>query len=319
MGQSCGDYPKPRPKPGEALLRILLAGVCATDLQLTRGYHGGYRGVLGHEFVAEVVDAPGAPTWLGKRVAGEINIGCGDCDLCHRGLEKHCRKRSAVGINGHDGAFAEYLVLPVANLHPLPDTISNEEAVFIEPLAAAFQILEQVKITPQMRVFVQGDGRLGILCAQVIAQTGCDLTVIGHSPDKLALLRAAGVKQTALSTPELLVQLARSPADVVVEVTGAVAGLPTALALVRPAGTVVLKSTFADQLNEFDISQLVVDELTLVGSRCGPFPRAIGALANRSVAVGPLIHARFPLRSGVDALALAGQKGVLKVLIDPLA
>jgi len=311
------DRPVPAPPVGEACIRVRLAGICSTDIELTHGYKGGFRGVLGHEFVGDVSGAPDAPAWVGRRVVGEINIGCGQCSLCRCGLGKHCRQRTCIGIQGRDGAFAEYLTVPLANLHLVPDAISDEQAVFVEPLAAAFEILEQMSITANDRVFVQGDGRMGLLCAQVLATTGCDLTVIGRHPHKLALLRAAGIDKVMMSEPATYAALAEEPADIVVEVTGSPSGFTDALRLTRPAGALILKSTFAGSLEKFDVSRLVVDEITVIGSRCGPFPRALAALASGAIDVLPLIHARFPLRAGLDAFAHAGQKGVLKVLIDP--
>ncbi len=296
-----------------------LAGICATDLELIRGYQGGFRGVLGHEFVGEVVAAPSAPDWVGRRVVGEINVGCGCCRYCQQGLGKHCRQRTALGIRGRDGAFAEYLTLPVANLHAVPASLTDEQAVFTEPLAAAFEILEQISITPATRVIVQGDGRLGLLCAFVLATTGCHLTVIGRHPEKLALLQSRGVRRTLLAGSAAAAALAEEPADVVVEATGSVAGFATAVELVRPLGTLVLKSTFADRLDGFDVSHLVVDEITVIGSRCGPFPRALAALVDGAVDVTPMVTARFPLRDGKAAFAHAQAKGVLKVLLDPRA
>jgi threonine dehydrogenase-like Zn-dependent dehydrogenase len=209
------------------------------------------------------------------------------------------------------------VALPLANLHAVPENVSDDQAVFVEPLAAAFQILEQVSIPSDCRVFVHGDGRLGLLCAMVLATAGCDLTVIGRHPEKLALLRAAGIDQVMLSQPDTYAALALEQADVVVEVTGSPAGFADALRLTRPSGTLVLKSTFAGNIEAFNVSKVVVDEITIVGSRCGPFPRALAALADRSIDVLPLIHARYPLRAGLDAFAHAQQKGVLKVLIDP--
>ncbi|MCL4858185.1 MAG: alcohol dehydrogenase catalytic domain-containing protein [Caldilineaceae bacterium] len=311
------DYPTPRPQAGEALIRVRLAGVCATDLHLAAGYKGGYRGVLGHEFVGEVTAAPDAPQWVGRRVVGELNIGCGRCALCGRGLGKHCRQRQSLGIIGRDGAFADYLTLPITNLHSVPDALPDEQAVFVEPLAAALQILEQVHLSPASRVFVLGDGRLGQLVAQALATTGCDLAVIGRNPQKLQLLNKAGVTTTHLSTPALLDRLAAMPADVVVEVTGSPAGFAQARRLVRPQGVLVLKSTFAGALPDFDASSLVVDEVTVLGSRCGPFAPALRLLEAGRVQVTPLIQARFPLDDAVTALRHAGRKGVLKVLIRP--
>jgi threonine dehydrogenase-like Zn-dependent dehydrogenase len=311
------DYPLPQPATGEALIRVRLAGVCATDLQLAAGYKGGYRGVLGHEFVGEVTAAPSDPAWVGSRVVGELNVGCGHCLLCRRGLRKHCRARQSLGIIGRDGAFADYLTLPLANLYTVPATLSDEQAVFCEPLAAALEILEQVHITPASRVFVVGDGRLGLLVAQVLALTGCDLTVLGRNPAKLAILTSLGIERTALVSPATLAGLAAHPADVVVEVTGSPGGFDQARRLVRPQGILLLKSTFAGSLPNFDASSLVVDEVTVVGSRCGPFLPALSLLAADRVQVTPLIHARFPLEDACVALHYAGQKGVLKVLIRP--
>jgi threonine dehydrogenase-like Zn-dependent dehydrogenase len=314
------DYPVPLPEIGEALIRVGLAGVCSTDLQLIAGYKGGYRGVLGHEFVGEVVAAPGADEWLGRRVVGELNIGCGHCALCRRGLGKHCRARQSLGIIGRDGAFADYLTLPLANLHPVPPALPDHVAVFTEPLAAALEILEQLHIQPTTRVVVLGDGRLGLLVAQALATTQCDLTVIGRNAEKLAILHEQGIANTVLNAgpgaTDAFDAVATESADVVVDVTGAPAGFAHARRLVRPGGTLVLKSTFAGSLREFDISSLVVDEITLLGSRCGPFPPALRMLETQAVAVEPLIHARYNLGDALAALDHAGRKGVLKVLIE---
>ena len=310
------DYPVPTPHGEEALLRVRLAGVCATDLELLRGYKGGFCGVLGHEFVGEVVIAPSAPHWTGRRVVGELNVGCGVCNLCRRGLGKHCRQRTSLGIIGRDGVFADYTLLPVQNLHAVPDHVPDEIAVFTEPLAAAYELLEQIPFTPAQRVIIQGDGRLGLLCALVLAQSGCDLTVLGRHAAKLALLDGAGIR-TQVATPAALAQLAAAPADVVVEATGAKSGFATALSLVRPGGVLALKSTFADHLDDFDLSRLVVDEITLVGSRCGPFPPALAALAAGRIDPRPFIHAEYSLDDVAQAITHAGQKGVLKVLIRP--
>lgn len=310
------DYPIPVPHDNEALIRVRLAGVCATDIELLRGYKGGFRGVLGHEFVGEVVCSPADPALEGRRVVGEINVGCGVCHLCQRGLSKHCRQRTSLGIIGRDGVFADYTLLPVQNLHVVPDGLSDEQAVFVEPLAAAYELLEQAKIGPGQRVMILGDGRLGLLCALVLAQTGCDLTVIGRYGEKLALLEPTGI-HTVLSTPDALDALVRDPGDIVVEATGSSEGFATALRLVRPLGVLLLKSTFADKLDGFDLSHLVVDEVTIVGSRCGPFSPALAALARGAIDPRPLIHAEYSLDDAVQAVTHAGEKGVLKVLIRP--
>ena len=310
------ERPVPQPAPDEALIRVRLAGVCATDIELMHGYKGGFVGVLGHEFVGEVVAATADPAWVGRRVVGEINVGCGECSLCRRGLGKHCRQRTSLGIIGRDGVFAEYTTLPIANLHEVPPTLADEQAVFTEPLAAAFEMLEQVSVTSGQRVYVLGDGRLGLLCSLVLAQTGCDLTVIRRHAAKLALLAERGLR-TVIATPETLAALGRTPADIVVEATGAQDGFNDALRLVRPLGTLLLKSTYADTLDSFDLSQLVVDEITIVGSRCGPFPAALAALAGDDFDLRALISAEYALDDGLAAIALAGQKGILKVLIRP--
>lgn len=312
------NRPVPVLTQNEVLVAVHLAGVCATDIELTRGYKGGFRGVLGHEFVGTVVAAPTEhASWMGQRVVGEINVGCGQCSLCRRGLHKHCRQRTALGIQGRDGAFAEYVALPAANLHAAPPEVSDEQAVFTEPLAAAFEILEQVPVGPDTRVIVQGDGRMGLLCTAVLATTGCDLTIIGRHPDKLALAAANANVHAEIVSDEVYTRLQAHPADVVVEVTGSPRGFEAALGLVRPQGVIVLKSTFADRLRQFDISHLVVDEVSLVGSRCGPFDKALAAIAAGSVDVLPLINARYPLSDGLAAFAYASERGILKVLIDP--
>lgn len=307
------DYPCPRPAAGEALIRVRLAGICATDLELLRGYKNGYRGVLGHEFVGEVAAAPNAPEWLGRRVVGEINVGCGVCDLCRRGLGKHCRRRSSLGILGRDGAFADYLTLPIANLHAVPDTLPDAAAVFSEPLAAALQIVEAVHLQPGMRVCQIGDGRMGLLVAQVLAGTGCDLTVVGRHAAKLELVERLSGARTLMA--ETIDDQVEAFADLVVDVTGSPTGFDLARRLVRPGGTLVLKSTFAGGLLNFDISSLVVDEVTVVGSRCGPFAPALRLLAEGRVQTHPLVSAGYSLAEGAAALRRAGETGVLKVLV----
>ncbi|MFO7632120.1 MAG: alcohol dehydrogenase catalytic domain-containing protein [Caldilinea sp.] len=310
------DYPLPQPNGDEALIRVRLAGVCATDVELLRGYKGGFDGVLGHEFVGEVVRAPSDPAWEGRRVVGEINVGCGTCILCRRGLSKHCRQRTSLGIIGRDGAFAEYTLLPIQNLHLVPEHLPDEAAVFAEPLAAAYEVLEQVDIGPGRRVTVMGDGRLGLLCAFVLAETGCDLTVVGRNLEKLALLAATSAR-TVLSSTAALDRLAGDPADIVVDATGAAEGFTAALRLVRPLGVLLLKSTFAERLQDFDLSHLVVDEVSIIGSRCGPFPPALAALASGQIDPRPLIHAEYSLDDAAEAIVRASEKGVLKVLIRP--
>jgi threonine dehydrogenase-like Zn-dependent dehydrogenase len=302
------DLPVPEPTSGEARIRVTLAGVCHTDLELVRGYYP-YAGVLGHEFVGVVDAAPDAPGWVGRRVVGEINATCGACATCTAGRASHCERRTVLGIVGRDGAFADFLTLPIANLHLVPDAVPDEVAVFTEPVAAAFQILAQVAIDPRDRVVVFGDGKLGQVIAQVLATSGCALTVVGRHARKLAHLAERGIA-TRLDPP------APRAADVVVECTGRREGLQAALAALRPRGTLVLKSTFAGDTT-LNLSAIVVDEITIVGSRCGPFPPALAALASGAVTVSPLIEDRRPLAEGVDALSRAASPGVLKVLLVP--
>lgn len=299
------DLPAPQPPPGEALVRVLCAGICNTDVELTRGYYP-YRGVLGHEFVG-VVESDGE--WRGARVCGEINAACGACASCRAGRRTHCERRTVLGIVDRDGAFAEYLTLPVENLHAVPEAVPDDEAVFAEPLAAALEITQQVHVRPDDRVVVVGDGKLGLLCAQVLALTGCDLTAVGRHPGKLEVLARRGIR-TALAGEVPVLR-----ADMAVECTGSPAGFELARSLLRPRGTLVLKSTYAGSIT-VDLSRVVVDEITLVGSRCGPFAPALGLLARRQVDVRSLIHARYPLQDSLAAMERAVQPGVLKVLLE---
>jgi alcohol dehydrogenase len=310
-------YPRPLPEIGEALIRVRLVGICATDLALIKGYKGGYRGVLGHEFVGEVVAAPDAPQWVGRRVVGEINVGCGSCSLCQRGLRKHCRQRRTLGIINKDGAMAELLTLPVANLHEVPAAVSNEQAVFVEPLAASLEILEQVQVSPETRVYVLGSGKLGLLIAQVLALTGCDLTVIGRRPSTLQMAERQFGCKAVLNTPENLAELAAEGADVVVEATGSPQGFVSARSLVRPQGTLVLKTTFPGESIPLNLSELVVDEVTVVGSRCGPFAPALRLMESGRVQVAPMIEATYCLDQAHDAFERARVPGALKVLLRP--
>lgn len=308
------DYPVPVPPTGAALIQTILAGICSTDLQLLAGYKGGFRGVLGHEFVGRVVSAPGSEEWIGRRVVGEINIGCGDCHLCAIGMNKHCTRRTCMGIVDHDGTFAEYICLPVQNLHIVPSAVNDTQAVFTEPLAAALEILEQLFIRPTTTVYVIGDGRLGLLIAQILATTNCNLTVIGRHRAKLDILARRGIV-TVLSNEQSLQLLAESGADVVVEATGQESGFFTARQLVRPKGTMVIKSTFAGALTQFDLSSLVVDEITLLGSRCGPFAPALRLLARQEIDIDSLVSASYPLANATAAFDHAARRGVLKVLL----
>jgi threonine dehydrogenase-like Zn-dependent dehydrogenase len=300
------DVPEPEPPAGEALVRVLCAGVCGTDVELTRGYSA-FRGVLGHEFVGVVEEGP--ERLVGRRVVGDINSSCGACAGCRANRPMHCEHRTVLGIVGRDGAFAEKLALPAVNLHLVPSHVPDEVAVFAEPLAAAIEVTEQVKIHPTDRVLVLGAGRLGQLVARVLRRTRCELVVAGGHPDKLRLLEEARIRTVR---PEAV----DAPAfDVVVECTGNPAGLALARRAVRPRGTIVLKSTYAGELT-IDASAIVVDEITLVGSRCGPIARALAFLADGEIDPRPLVHSRYPLKEAVAALRRASGPGVLKVLID---
>jgi alcohol dehydrogenase len=302
------DRPPPTPGPGEALVRVRLAGVCATDLELVKGYMG-FEGVLGHEFVGEVEAAPD-PAWRGRRVVGDINAACGACPTCAAGRPGHCPRRTVLGIQGRDGAFAAALCLPLGNLHPVPDGVPDECAVFVEPLAAALQILEQVHLRPSARVVVLGLGRLGQLIARVLALTGAEVAGVARSAASLARL-PPGVRPVALADAPAL-----AGADLVVDATGAPEGLGLAQALVRPRGQIVLKSTTHDLGGASSVGW-VVDELTLIGSRCGPFAPALRLLERGAVDPRPLITARRPLRDGPALLEAAAAPGALKVLVEP--
>jgi alcohol dehydrogenase len=297
----------PRPNDEEALVRVRIAGICNTDIEITRGYKG-FEGILGHEFVGEVVESR-TRTWVGKRVCGEINVSCGACIQCLAGLATHCARREVLGILQRDGAFAEYLVLPTRNLHEVPDELPDDVGVFVEPVAAAYEILQQVSIGANARVIVLGDGKLGLLCAQVVADTGAAVVLMGKHDEKLRLARSLGLETRRTMRSEINV------ADVVVEASGSPTGLSTAIELVAPRGTIVLKSTTSSRIDA-DLSAIVVKEITLVGSRCGPFRQALAGLSDGSVQVLPLIAERYALSDAVYALERAQQPGMLKVLID---
>jgi threonine dehydrogenase-like Zn-dependent dehydrogenase len=300
--------PIPVPQASEALVRVRLAGVCGTDLELARGYYP-FAGIPGHEFVGEVVAAADR-SWIGRRVAGEVNIVCGRCESCRAGRSPHCENRRVLGIRDHHGAFAEYLALPLANLHPVPDSVPDEAAVFVEPLAAALQIQTQVAIRPSDRVLVVGAGRMGQLIAWTLALTGCDLQVAARYPKQRHLLAERGIRAAVEDV------LPPRHFDLVVEATGSPSGFELARRAVRPRGTLVLKSTYRGTL-AVDLSSLVVDEITLVGSRCGPFSAALQLLEQRAVDPAALIEAEYPLARGLEAFERAGQSGVLKVLVRP--
>lgn len=299
--------PSPQPEPGEALIRVRLAGICGTDLAILRGYHN-FRGILGHEFVGEVVQAP-EPAWLGKRVVGDINLGCGRCPACRRGLEHHCPHRRVLGILGKDGCLAEYVTLPLANLYEVPAEVPDAFAVFAEPLAAALQVLEQVHCPPDSRVLIVGDGRLGLLTALVLRLQGCELHLVGRHPHKLDLARGRGVIVYDGEQPP--------PAafEVVIEASGSPSGWETAVRAVRPRGTIVLKSTIPETV-AFRTSDLVVPEVTVVGSRCGPLAPALRLLAQRLINPRKLISRIYPLAEAEAALQAAAAKDLIKVLVE---
>ena len=298
----------PEPGPGEALVRVRVAGICNTDLEIASGYMG-FSGTLGHEFVGEVIACDEA-SWVGKRVTGEINLACRKCQLCQQGLARHCPTRSVLGILHKDGCFAEQLTLPVENLHEVPDGLDDRDACFVEPTAAAFEVLEQVPLETRDRVAVLGSGKLGLLVAQVLQQHGAHPVLTGRNPRSLAVGKGLGL---ATRTPQ---ELDSHSFDVVVEATGAAEGFATAVTLLRPRGTLVLKSTFHGPL-ELDAAPLVIDELTVVGSRCGPFEPAIVALREGRVRPASMVEEVFPLARGLDALQRAQQPGALKVLLTP--
>ncbi len=304
--------PLPRVPEGFARIRLLAAGICSTDLELQRGYYG-FSGTPGHEFVGEVVavaDEAGAK-WIGQRVAGEINLACGHCEWCARGLGRHCPARTVLGIVKHPGAFREFLTLPLRNLHRVPNSVSTEHAVFIEPVAAACEILDQVKILKGDRVALLGDGKLGLLIAQVLQAHGAHVHLFGRHRDKMRIVEKAGVTTELL--PERLPERAYRW---VVDATGSAEGLRTAVTICEPRGTIILKST-VHGLVTIDTAPIIVNEVTLVGSRCGRFEPAIRLLASHKVDVTSLISGEFPLDCAPEAFAQAATKGVLKILLRP--
>jgi alcohol dehydrogenase len=301
------ELPPPELVPGEALIRPLLAGICATDIHITRGYMG-YHGVLGHEFVG-VVEACEDASWIGRRVVADINAACHACATCRRGDEPHCPNRTTLGIDRRNGTMADCVSLPIANLHAVPDAVTDEQAVFVEPLAAALEIVERSHIRPTEWVVVVGDGKLGLLVAQVLRLTGCELRVVGRHPERWALLARQGIAATDdRQTLEAAVW------DVVIDCTGSPSGLDVARSLVRPRGRLVLKSTFHGT-SPLELSRLVVDEVELIGSRCGPFEPALRLLERGLIETAGLIDTRFSLDDAVTAFETA--QGRLKVLLAP--
>ncbi|MDP6544384.1 MAG: alcohol dehydrogenase catalytic domain-containing protein [Phycisphaerae bacterium] len=300
------DYPAPVPGPDEVLVAVETVGICRTDLEILKGYMG-FAGVIGHEFVGTVIDGP--DEWISRRIVAEINCNCGVCEFCGTGLGNHCPDRSVIGIVGRDGVMAQQAIVPLANLHQLPDSLSNDRAVFVEPLAAALRIAQQVDLVGA-NVVVLGDGRLGQLAARALRGPAASLLLVGRHAGKLQLAAAVGIDTRLLQefTPD------RS-ADVVVDATGSSEGFELALRTVRPLGTVVLKSTFAAD-SGMNLAPVAIDEITVVGSRCGPFAGAIEALDTGQIEVTDLISCRFDLSRGIEALHAAGDGRNIKVLID---
>lgn len=298
------DYPYPQEGPGEAIIRPHLVGICNTDKEITRGYMG-FRGVLGHEFVGTVTTCEDA-AWVERRVVGEINAACRRCPACLRGDESHCPNRTTLGIDRRDGAMAEAFSLPVSCLYEVPAGVTDEQAVFVEPLAAALEILQQSHLQPTERVAVVGDGKLGSLIAQVVRLPGCEVALVGRHPERWEVFKRQGIACFHSDAPP------DTHFDVVIDATGQPEGLQTARGLVRPRGRLVIKSTFAAD-TQLNLTMVVVDEIQLVGSRCGPFGPALRLLERGLVETAPLISGRFPLREGLAAFAAAD--GALKVLL----
>jgi 2-desacetyl-2-hydroxyethyl bacteriochlorophyllide A dehydrogenase len=300
------DVPEPVPAKGEALIQVILAGICATDLEILRGYMS-FEGTLGHEFVGRVVQSPDA-SLEGKRVVGGINCGCGTCEYCTRGLSRHCPSRTVLGIAGRDGAFAEKLTLPVENLVRLPDHVGDREAVFAEPIAAALEIAEQVDIPAGLPVLIMGDGRLGTLTAMVLRAAGADITVSGRVPGKMALLKELGFA--------LLAQGNTRRFPVVVDATGSADALGDAIRRTEPRGTLVLKTT-THRAPEVNLSQVVVDEITIVGSRCGRMEEAVSLIGSDGLSLERLITGTYDLADAAEAFRIASLPASLKVLLKP--
>ncbi len=301
------DYPVPVPAKGEALIKVLQAGICATDLEVLKGYMS-FEGVPGHEFVGQVVRTSEA-SLADRRVVGQINCVCGECDMCSSGLSNHCRNRTVLGIAGRDGAFAEYLVLPQENLHVIDDKLTDEQGVFVEPLAAALQIVKQVSIDKRWKIAVLGDGRLGLLACQVLAMDNRSVMLVGKHRHKLLVADKKGIRVTLVD--ELV---ARNDCELVVECTGSPLGLKLAGKMVRPRGTIILKTTIAKPI-EYDLSPLVINEVRLIGSRCGTFSDAIESLSKGQIDISGLISRTFPLERINEALEFAAQPDSIKVLL----
>ena len=301
------DHPKPKVKPEWVLIKTDIVGICKTDLELVKGYMN-FNGVPGHEFVG-VVEESSDEKLLGKRVVGEINFACGSCEYCRMGLQRHCPNRSVLGIQNADGAFAEYITLPQENIHILPKGVSDDQAVFVEPLAASLEILMQTHIKPTWKVFVLGDGKLGLLISQVLRLTGCDLVLVGKHENKLKIVERMGVKTATLE------KLPETEADLVVECTGNPNGYNLAKRLVRPSGIIVAESTYHQNL-ELNWSEIVVDEITIIGSRCGPFAPAIRLLEQGLIDTDSLITAKYPFEEVLRAFEHARDSEAIKILVQ---
>ena len=303
------EVPRPRRRRGEALVRVLVAGICNTDLELLRGYYR-FSGIAGHEFVGEVVDADDGEL-IGRQVVGEINIACLRCDWCRKGLSRHCPRRTVLGIVGHAGAFAEYITLPEGNLWPVPRAVSVEEAVFTEPLAAAFEILEQLPSGKLKHAVVVGDGKLGLLIVQVLALNGTAVELYGRHRKKMRIVAPLGVKGKVVGE-----RVPRDKYEVVIDATGSTEGFQTALQMVCPMGYLILKSTIHDPV-PLDTGRFVVNEVTLIGSRCGPFKPALKLLRTKRLILRPMIHGVYPLEKAPEAFQHAAEPGTLKILLVP--
>lgn len=301
------NYPMPVPQKGEALIKVNTIGICNTDYEITLGYMG-YKGILGHEFTG-VVEKAENKDLIGKRVVGEINCGCGQCDWCAQGLERHCFNRSTLGIWQREGCFAEYVCLPEKNLLVIPDNVTDEEAVFVEPLAAALEILEQVHIPPYKKVIVLGDGKLGLIIALALNAAGLDITLVGKHEEKLNIAKAQGVKTELLNNLKI-----EKAYDFVVEATGSITGFETSLALTKPRGTLILKSTIAAS-KEFNLAPIVIDEITVLGSRCGQFAPALRMLEQKRIDVKPLISDIYAIDDSIEAFERNKEKSSVKVLV----
>ncbi len=301
------SHPVPEPKRFEVLIRVLKAGICRTDLEIVKGYLD-FKGILGHEFIGVVEESPDQ-NLIGKRVVGEINVSCGRCVYCLQGVSSHCVSRSVLGIQTKNGVFAEYVTLPVENIHVVPDSVTDDQAIFAEPLAAALEILAQVHFRPSDQVIVLGDGNLGLLCAQVIAMSGPQVLAVGKHRNKLEILKKQGIRTCVVE------ELSREKVDVAIECTGSWSGLREAFKIVHPRGTVVLKSTLSGQ-SKINLAPLVINEITLVGSRCGPFSPALRLLEGNAIDVLSLISNRFLLEDGVKALQAAREGKTIKIVLD---